>query len=77
MSERIAVSAPDAAKMIGIGRSTFWKLVGDGTLPAGFKIGGSTRWLVSDLEQHLRAMQTTRPSSSDAGRDTRLGYTQP
>jgi predicted DNA-binding transcriptional regulator AlpA len=78
MSDRpIAVSAPKAAELLSIGRSTFWKLVSEGSLPQGIKIGGSTRWLVSDLEQHLLASRTTRPSASDVGLGTQPGYTQP
>jgi excisionase family DNA binding protein len=72
----IAVPASDAAKLLSVGRSTFWKLVADGKLPQGFKIGGSTRWLVSDLEQHL-ANLTTRPSAGAAAQDIQPGYTQP
>jgi predicted DNA-binding transcriptional regulator AlpA len=75
--ERILVPANEAAKMLSMGRSTFWKAVKDKLLPEPVKIGGLTRWRVSDLQQHFRASQTTTASTVGAGEGTQLGCTQP
>jgi predicted DNA-binding transcriptional regulator AlpA len=47
--EKILVAAPAAAKMLDMGKSTFWKNVKAGKLPQPIHIGGLTRWRVSDL----------------------------
>lgn len=59
MSDKILVPAEEAAKMLSMGRSTFWKAVKERLVPAPVKIGGLTRWRVSDLTQHVQAMPTT------------------
>jgi predicted DNA-binding transcriptional regulator AlpA len=64
--DRILCTDKEAAEMLAMGRSTFWKKVGDRLLPGPVKIGGLTRWRVSDLRRHLEAMQTTTPSTPDA-----------
>lgn len=57
--QKLCVPAAEAAKMLAIGRSTFWAHVKAGLLPAPIRIGGSTRWRVSDLQQHIQATATT------------------
>lgn len=74
---RLLVGAEEAAAMMGCGRSTFWKRVREGHYPAPVKDAGSTRWRVLDLEQHVQAMPTTRPSASGADPDTQPGCMQP
>lgn len=50
MSEqRILVPVADAARMLSMGKSTFWREVKNKNLPPPVKIGGLTRWRVSDL----------------------------
>ena len=45
-----AVRAREAAKLLGIGRSSFYlQLNADSSFPQGTKIGRSRVWLVSDL----------------------------
>lgn len=58
--QKLLVRDTTAAKMLDMGRSTFWKAVRDKLLPEPVKIGGLTRWRVSDLQQYL-AKQTTTP----------------
>jgi predicted DNA-binding transcriptional regulator AlpA len=59
---KILVKDREAAEMLSIGRSTFWREVGRGNLPPPVKIGGLTRWRVSDLQAAAhRASQTTKP----------------
>lgn len=59
--QKLLVPAAEAAKMLSIGRSTFWARVKDGLAPAPVHIGGLTRWRVSDLQRHVQAMPTTNP----------------
>lgn len=49
----LAVKAEDAAKMFQVGTSTWWNWVKNGKAPQPVKIGGATRWRVSDLQQLL------------------------
>lgn len=48
---KLLVPDREAAGMLSIGRSTFWREVKAGNLPKPVKIGGLTRWRVSDLQQ--------------------------
>jgi excisionase family DNA binding protein len=57
----LAVPDKEAARLLGIGKSTLWANVKAGKLPAPIHIGGATRWRVSDLERHLQAMSPTTP----------------
>lgn len=78
MSEqRILVTADEAAKMLAIGRSTFWQNVKLGRLPEPVKIGGATRWRLSELLQFLQANLTTMPSTHGAAAGNQPGCTQP
>lgn len=47
--DRILVPAGEAAVLCSMGKSTFWREVARGTIPAPVKIGGLTRWRVADL----------------------------
>lgn len=50
MAAPLLVPSVDAARMLAIGHSTFWREVKKGTLPAPVKIAGATRWRVADLQ---------------------------
>lgn len=50
---KLLVSDREAAGMLSIGRSTFWREVKAGNLPKPVKIGGVTRWRVSDLQRFV------------------------
>jgi len=45
----------DAAKLLGIGRSTLYELLADGTIPS-VKIGSSRRIRHADLEAYVAAL---------------------
>jgi len=51
MNEKLLVPAVEAAKMLSMGRSTFWNKVKLKQLPQPVKIAGITRWRVSDLQR--------------------------
>lgn len=48
--EKILVTDREAAAMLSMGRSTFWRAVASGSLPQPVRIGGLTRWRVADLQ---------------------------
>lgn len=40
----------DGAEILGCSKATFWRLVGKGDIPQPIKIGGMSRWKVSDVQ---------------------------
>jgi len=51
---RLALSATEVARMLGIARSQIFKLVAAGRFPRPTRLGRRTpRWLVSDIERYL------------------------
>ena len=52
-SPRILASDKTVAKMIDGSRATVWRRVADGTLPRPVKLGGLTRWVVSEVEEAI------------------------
>ena len=78
MADKILVTALEGARMLSMGRSTFWRAVSAGMLPQPVRIGGVTRWRVSDL---LRAVDPASPpttaSAPGAVQDTAPGCTPP
>ncbi|MFS2049761.1 helix-turn-helix transcriptional regulator [Variovorax sp. Varisp41] len=49
--QKLLVPDREAAGMLSMGRSTFWREVKAGKLPQPIKIGGLTRWRVADLQR--------------------------
>jgi predicted DNA-binding transcriptional regulator AlpA len=45
------VTAAEAASMLLMGKSTFWREVKNKNVPGPVKIGGLTRWRVADLQR--------------------------
>lgn len=60
---KLLVSDREAAGMLSMGRSTFWRAVGEGALPQPVKIGGITRWRVSDLQRAIEP-PASQPTST-------------
>jgi predicted DNA-binding transcriptional regulator AlpA len=60
-SEKILVPAAEAAALLSMGKSTFWRELKNGNIPKAVEIGGLKRWRVSDL---LHAAQPARPPTS-------------
>lgn len=50
-TEKLLIPDKEAAAMLSIGRSTFWREVAAGRLPQPVKIGGVTRWRLADLRR--------------------------
>ena len=64
MAQPLLVPSVDAARMLAIGHSTFWREVKKGTLPAPVKIAGATRWRVADLQQAVSGAAAAAASAS-------------
>ena len=60
---KILVTAKEAADMLSMGQSTFWRKVHQGALPQAVKVAGMTRWRVSDLQQCVEP-QANRPTTA-------------
>lgn len=54
-SEMKLIRDTEAAEILGCGRSTFWRWVADGIIPQPIKIGGMSRWYLSEIENAIRA----------------------
>ncbi|MEQ5827599.1 hypothetical protein J3456_09540 [Sulfitobacter sp. NFXS29] len=50
----------DGAFMMGCSKATFWRRVADGTVPAAIKIGGMSRWRLSDIETVIKKAEANR-----------------
>lgn len=66
-TEKVLVTATEAAKMLSIGRSTFFRKVSEGALPQPTRIGGITRWRVDELRAVGQANRPTTEPSAVAG----------
>lgn len=53
----------DGAAMMGCSKSTFWRRVTDGTLPKPIKIGGMSRWRLSDVEAVIAKADAQRQAA--------------
>ena len=54
------VNVCDVGRMLGISGRTVWKLLQHGQFPEPVHIGRSTRWRVSDVEEHIRKLAEER-----------------
>ncbi len=59
MTEKVLMRDKEAAKLLGIGRTTLWNNVKKGEAPAPVKFGGATRWRVADLLAFVANLPTT------------------
>jgi len=53
----------DAARMIGGSVATFWRRVGDGTIPRPIKIGNMSRWRQSEIEAVIQRAAAEREAA--------------
>lgn len=68
MTEKLLIPAEAAATMLSMGRSTFYREVSKGNVPAPIKVGTLKRWRVDDLRRFVQpANQPTSPSTRAAG----------
>lgn len=76
-AEKILVSAAEAAGMLSMGRSTFFRKVKLGQLPQPVRIGTVIRWRADDLRAVGQASLPTTASVPGAGAGTAPGCTRP
>ena len=52
----------EVCRMVGISRTTLWRLVRDGTFPNPLKISSMTRrWPASEVEAWMRSLSPAKP----------------
>ncbi|WP_370301404.1 helix-turn-helix transcriptional regulator [Pseudooceanicola sp.] len=54
----------DGAFMMGCSKATFWRRVADGTVPPAIKIGGMSRWRLSDIEAVISKAEAEREQTA-------------
>ena len=65
-SEKLLIPDKEAAAMLSIGRSTFWREVAAGNLPQPVRIGGATRWRLADLRRSFESPATVPTTAPGA-----------
>lgn len=50
----------EGAAFLGCSKATWWRRVADGTLPSPIKIGGMSRWWLSDIKQAIMRAASKR-----------------
>lgn len=53
----------DAAELLGCGRSTLWRWAAEGIIPKPLKIGGMSRWKLSDLQAVIAKAEAHREAA--------------
>lgn len=54
----------EAAEILACSRATFWRRVNDGTFEQPIRIGGMTRWRLSDIEAFMAGLSKAAPAPS-------------
>ena len=57
------LSDRDTAALLGCGRSTVWRWTAEGVLPKPTKIGGMSRWRLSDIEAVIAKAEAVREAA--------------
>jgi predicted DNA-binding transcriptional regulator AlpA len=58
--DRLLIRDADAAALLGCSKATFWRRVADGTVPRPIKIGGTSRWLTSEILAVIQRAEARR-----------------
>ncbi|WP_422085426.1 helix-turn-helix domain-containing protein [Variovorax sp.] len=75
--QRLYVSVAEAARMLSIGKSTFWREVKAGNLPAPVKLAGLSRWRIEDLQQWVAGLPKALNLASAPGAPSRQADSAP
>lgn len=51
----------EGARILGCSRATWWRRVADGTIPQPVRIGGMTRWPMSEINALVDRAKNARP----------------
>jgi predicted DNA-binding transcriptional regulator AlpA len=57
---RVLISDVEAAEILGCSRSTIWRRVADDTLPRPIRLGGLSRFVLSEINARVEAAMTAR-----------------
>ncbi len=57
---RVLISDVEVATLLGCSRSTIWRRVADGTLPKPVKIGGLSRFVLSEINARVESAMAAR-----------------
>lgn len=52
----------ECAALLGCSRATFWRRLAEGIIPPAIKIGGTSRWRLSDIEDVIAEAEARRRS---------------
>lgn len=64
MPENPLLSARECAKILRISEPTFWRWVANGIVPKPIKLGGLSRWPLSDLQRTVDEASTNRHANN-------------
>ena len=53
--ESLLISAKEAARLVGFGEASWWRMHAAGRVPAPIKLGGKTQWRVDELRRWVAA----------------------
>jgi hypothetical protein len=65
------VSSADGARFYGVSQATFRRWADRGTIPRGHRIAGRRLWLLADLEDHARRLESLQPLPATDGQGGR------
>lgn len=67
----LIIKIDQVMQMLGVKKTAIYRMVSDGTLPAPIKVGGASRWILSEVENSIDAMIQRR--NNPQTRETRRG----
>jgi excisionase family DNA binding protein len=68
LEKALLITDDQAAALLGLSRSTFWRRVADRSLPRPLRIGGATRWRRQEIEAFVQTLADKRDASAKRGR---------
>ena len=60
----LLITDDQAAALLGLSRSTFWRRVADRSLPRPVRIGGATRWWREEIESFVQSLASKRDAAA-------------
>ncbi len=63
---RVLISDVEAAEILGCSRSTIWRRVADDTLPRPIRLGGLSRFVLSEISARIESAMAARDGKTAA-----------